>query len=71
MDLVNYVILILPLTLDVESVSLENISKGNLLRLIFKMDKSLLETKPIDEDSYEAKTGLTEEVDALKQKENH
>ncbi len=35
------------------------------------MAKSLLETKPRDEDSYEAKTGLTEEVDALKQKENH
>ncbi|WP_252250778.1 hypothetical protein [Clostridium sp. ZBS13] len=50
---------------------MKNISEENPLRLVFKMAKSLLETKPRDEDSYEAKTGLTEEVDALKQKENH
>ncbi len=49
-------------TIDVEKLSLENISEDNPLKLVFKMAKRLLETKQKDEDIYKAKINLAEEL---------
>nr|WP_315081504.1 hypothetical protein [uncultured Clostridium sp.] len=49
-------------TIDVENLNRENISEDNPLRLVFKMAKRLLETKQKDEDIYEAKINLAEEL---------
>ncbi|HEY5588192.1 MAG TPA: Rpn family recombination-promoting nuclease/putative transposase, partial [Candidatus Paceibacterota bacterium] len=49
-------------TIDVEKIELEKISKDNPLKLVFKMAKSLLETNVKDEDIYEAKIKLAEEL---------
>ncbi|KFX56644.1 Rpn family recombination-promoting nuclease/putative transposase [Clostridium botulinum] len=49
-------------TIDVEKLSLENISEDNPLKLVFKMAKRLLETKQQDEDIYKAKINLAEEL---------
>ncbi|NFT91044.1 Rpn family recombination-promoting nuclease/putative transposase [Clostridium botulinum] len=49
-------------TIDVEKIDLENISYDNPLRLVFKMAKTLLETKPTDEEIYKAKIQLAEEL---------
>ncbi|NFO05642.1 hypothetical protein FDB23_16550 [Clostridium botulinum] len=49
-------------TIDVEKIELENISDDNPLKLVFKMAKTLLETKPKDEDIYKAKIQLAEEL---------
>lgn len=49
-------------TIDVERINLENISNNNPLKLVFKMAKTLLETKPKDEDIFKAKINLAEEL---------
>jgi hypothetical protein len=49
-------------TIDVETIKLEKISNDNPLKLVFKMAKSLLETGARDEDIYEAKIKLTDEL---------
>ncbi|WP_252225300.1 Rpn family recombination-promoting nuclease/putative transposase [Clostridium sp. ZBS2] len=49
-------------TIDVEKIDLENISDDNPLKLVFKMAKTLLETKSADEDIYKAKIQLAEEL---------
>jgi hypothetical protein len=49
-------------TMDVETIELEKISRDNPLKLVFKMAKSLLETKTSDEDIYAAKIKLAEEL---------
>ncbi len=49
-------------TIDVEKIELENISYDNPLKLVFKMAKTLLETKPKDADIYKAKIQLAEEL---------
>lgn len=49
-------------TIDVEKIELEKISEDNPLKLVFKMGKSLLETNTRDEDIYEAKIKLAEEL---------
>lgn len=59
-------------TIDVEKIKLENISEENPLKLVFKMAKSLLEIGAKDEDIYEAKINLAEELknyDKVKSKE--
>ena len=49
-------------TIDVEKIKLEKIRDDNPLKLVFKMAKSLLETRVSDEDIYEAKIKLSEEL---------
>ncbi|NFA41501.1 hypothetical protein EXM65_02615 [Clostridium botulinum] len=49
-------------TIDVEKINLENIDDNNPLKLVFKMAKTLLETKTTDEDIYNAKIQLVEEL---------
>lgn len=49
-------------TIDVENIELESISEDNPLKLVFKMAKRLLETGIKDEDIYEAKITLAEEL---------
>ncbi|WP_252237269.1 MULTISPECIES: Rpn family recombination-promoting nuclease/putative transposase [unclassified Clostridium] len=49
-------------TIDVEKIDLENISDDNPLKLVLKMAKTLLKTKPKDKDIYEAKIQLAEEL---------
>ncbi|MBN1077517.1 Rpn family recombination-promoting nuclease/putative transposase [Clostridium botulinum] len=49
-------------TIDVEKIELENISDDNPLKLVFKIAKTLLVTKPKDEDIYKAKIQLAEEL---------
>jgi Putative transposase, YhgA-like. len=49
-------------TIDVEKIQLEKISEKNPLKLVFKMALSLLETNTTDEDIYEAKIKLAEEL---------
>ena len=49
-------------TIDVEKIKLEKIRADNPLKLVFKMAKSLLETRVSDEDIYEAKIKLAEEL---------
>ncbi|MBU3161689.1 Rpn family recombination-promoting nuclease/putative transposase [Clostridium frigoris] len=49
-------------TIDVEKMELENISDDNPIKLVFKMAKSLLETGARDEDIYEAKIKLSDEL---------
>jgi len=49
-------------TIDVEKINLEKINAENPLRLVFKMAKNLLETGSKDEDVYEAKIKLAEEL---------
>ena len=49
-------------TIDVENIKLENISDDNPVKLVFKMAKSLLETDTRDEDIYEVKIKLAEEL---------
>ena len=49
-------------TIDVEKVKLEKINDDNPLKLVFKMAKSLLEISARDEDIYEAKIKLAEEL---------
>jgi hypothetical protein len=48
--------------IDVEKIKLEKISDDNPLKLVFKMAKSLLETGARDEDIYEEKIKLSEEL---------
>ncbi|MFT8344543.1 Rpn family recombination-promoting nuclease/putative transposase [Clostridium beijerinckii] len=49
-------------TIDVEKIDLEKISNDNPLKVVFKIGKTLLETNPRDEDIYEAKIRLAEEL---------
>lgn len=49
-------------TIDVEKIDLEKISNDNPLKLVLKMGKSLLETNARDEDIYESKIKLAEEL---------
>ena len=49
-------------TIDVEKIKLETINDDNPLKLVFKMAKSLLETKVRDEDIFNAKIQLAEEL---------
>ena len=49
-------------TIDIESISLEKISEDNPIKLVFKMAKSLLETGTEDEEIYQAKINLAEEL---------
>lgn len=49
-------------TIDVEQMKLEKISEDNPLKLVFKMAKSLLETSARDEEIFEAKIKLAEEL---------
>jgi predicted transposase YdaD len=49
-------------TIDVETISLDGISEGNPLKLVFKMAKSLLNTKLEDDDIFKAKIELAEEL---------
>jgi len=58
-------------TIDVEKIELEKISDDNPLKLVFKMAKSLLETKTTDEDIYEAKIKLAEELKSYDKVKNN
>lgn len=58
-------------TIDVEKIKLEKISEDNPLKLVFKMAKSLLETKTRDEDIYEAKIKLAEELKSYDKVKNN
>jgi len=49
-------------TIDVEKIELDRISDNNPLKLVFKIAKDLLETKATDEDIFEAKIRLAEEL---------
>jgi predicted transposase YdaD len=49
-------------TIDIEKINLDTISDDNPLKLVFKMAKTLLETNPRDEDIYEVKIKLAEEL---------
>ena len=49
-------------TIDIEKINLEKISDDNPLKLVFKMGKTLLETNSKDEDIYETKIKLAEEL---------
>jgi len=49
-------------TIDVENINLENISNDNPLKLVFKMAKKLLETGTNDEQIFEARIKLSEEL---------
>ncbi|WP_061313039.1 Rpn family recombination-promoting nuclease/putative transposase [Clostridium botulinum] len=49
-------------TIDVKKIDLENISDDNPLKLVLKMAKTLLVTKPKDKDIYKAKIQLAEEL---------
>ncbi|MGL6106661.1 Rpn family recombination-promoting nuclease/putative transposase [Romboutsia sp.] len=49
-------------TIDVEKVKLENISEDNPLKLVFKMAKELIELNPRDENIYNSKIKLMEEL---------
>lgn len=49
-------------TIDVETMNLEKISNDNPLKLVFKIAKRLLVTKSKDNDIYEAKIKLSEEL---------
>jgi hypothetical protein len=57
-------------TIDVETMSLEKISETNPLKLVFKMAKSLLETAAKDEEIYNAKIKLAEELKAYNKVKN-
>lgn len=50
------------LFIHVEKIELDRISDDNPLKLVFKMAKNLLETKATDEDIFEAKIRLSEEL---------
>ncbi|MVX67381.1 hypothetical protein GKZ28_27600 [Clostridium chromiireducens] len=49
-------------TIDIENFDLNKISDDNPIKLVLKMAKTLLEIKPRDEDIYEAKIQLAEEL---------
>lgn len=49
-------------TIDVEKVEINKISEDNPLKLVFKMGKKLLETNARDEEIYDAKIKLAEEL---------
>lgn len=49
-------------TIDIEDFDLDQINDDNPLKLVFKMGKTLLETNQKDEDIYEAKIKLAEEL---------
>ena len=49
-------------TIDIEKLDLNKISDENPLKLVFKMAKVLLDTKPDDRDIYNAKIELAEEL---------
>ena len=49
-------------TIDVEKLDLNKINDDNPLKLVFKMAKVLLETKPHDRDIYNAKIEMAEEL---------
>lgn len=49
-------------TIDVETIDIEKISNDNPLKLVFKMAKTLLETKQDDMDIFNAKISLAEEL---------
>ncbi|MBQ3420260.1 MAG: Rpn family recombination-promoting nuclease/putative transposase, partial [Romboutsia sp.] len=49
-------------TIDVENLELEKISDDNPLKLVFKMAKTLLMTRPADEDILNAKIKLAKEL---------
>ena len=52
-------------TIDVEKIELDKINDNNPLKLVFKMAKDLLETKATDEDIFEAKIRLSEELNNM------
>jgi hypothetical protein len=58
-------------TIDVEKIELEKISNDNPLKLVFKMAKSLLEINAIDEDIYETKIKLAEELKSYDKVKNN
>ena len=58
-------------TIDVEKIELENITDDNPLKLVFKMAKSLLETGTRDEDIYEAKIKLSDELSTYNKVKNN
>ena len=58
-------------TIDVEKIELENISDDNPIKLVFKMAKSLLETGARDEDIYEAKIKLSDELSTYNKVKNN
>ena len=58
-------------TIDVEKIELEKISDDNPLKLVFKMAKSLLETGARDEDIYEAKIKLADELSTYDKVKNN
>lgn len=49
-------------TVDVENIELEKVREDNPIKLVFKMAKGLLETGNNDEEIYEAKIKLAEEL---------
>jgi hypothetical protein len=49
-------------TIDIEKINLDKINDDNPLKLVFRMAKTLLETNSRDEDIYEAKIRLAEEL---------
>jgi hypothetical protein len=49
-------------TIDVERIDLDNISKENPIKLVFKIAKELLKTKPTDEEIYKSKIKLANEL---------
>jgi hypothetical protein len=57
-------------TIDVENMSLEKISETNPLKLVFKMAKRLLETSAKDEEIYNTKINLAEELKAYDKVKN-
>ena len=58
-------------TIDVEKIELENISDNNPLKLVFKMAKNLLETGARDEDIYDAKIKLSDELSTYNKVKNN
>ena len=58
-------------TIDVEKIELENISDENPFKLVFKMVKSLLETGARDDDIYEAKIKLSDELSTSNKVKNN
>ncbi|MGL5751414.1 MAG: Rpn family recombination-promoting nuclease/putative transposase [Paraclostridium sp.] len=49
-------------TIDIEKIKLEKISEENPLKLVFKMAKELIEINPTDENIYNSKIKLVEEL---------
>ena len=58
-------------TIDVEKIDLDKINDDNPLKLVFKMAKTLLEISPRDEDIYEMKIKLAEELVSYEKVKNN